>query len=105
MSADMIAPAPVQRFDAIVTDPLSGQERRRTDYAGTVWYGGRPQVIGGMLVSVGAPAQISTPFWLPDSHLYAAEAVADIQVQAVAAVQGGSDPQILDVGAGLGDDP
>jgi hypothetical protein len=30
---------------------------------------------------------ITTPFWLPDSHVYDAEAAADAQVQASAAVQ------------------
>lgn len=32
---------------------------------------------GGMVMSRGGAAQITTPFWLPDSHVYDAEAAAD----------------------------
>ena len=106
MSGDMISPAPVQRIDTLVADPVTGEQRHRTDYAGTVWYGGRPQMTAGMVVSHGGGAQITTPFWLPDSHLYTAEAAGDALVQASAAVQSAVEHfQILDVGAGLGADP
>jgi hypothetical protein len=100
----MIDPVPAPRIDTLVTDALTGVERRRTDYSGTVWYGGRPQVMGGMTVTTGGSAQISTPFWLPDSHVYAS---AEAHVQASAAIQSasGEPSQIMDVGAGLGDDP
>ena len=105
MSGDMISPVPAPRIDTLVEHPLTGQRQRRTDYAGTVWYGGRPQVMGGMVVSQGGGAQISTPFWLPDSHAYDPQA-SDVQIQASAALQSVSDyGQILEVAAALGDDP
>ena len=106
MSTDMVSPEPAQRLDMLFTDPVSGEQRQRTDYAGTVWYGGRPQMTPGMVVSRGGGAQITTPFWLPDSHVYEAEAAGDVLVQASAAVQSSRDDcQILEVRAALGENP
>ena len=63
-------------------------------------------MMGGIVMSQGGAAQITTPFWLPDSHAYAPEAVGDAQVQASAAIQSMSEyGQILEVGAALGEDP
>lgn len=45
----MIHPMPAQRIDTVVADPVTGDQRRRTDYAGTVWYGDRPQITGAMV--------------------------------------------------------
>jgi hypothetical protein len=104
MSGDMISPLPAQRLDTVVTDPVSGAQRRRTDYAGTVWYGGKPQMTSTMLIGGGRLAHISTPFWLPDSHVYEPAAAADAQIQASAAFQGG-DRGNLEAGAALGEDP
>jgi len=102
----MISPVAAQRIDTLVTDPVSGEQRHRADYAGTVWYGGRPQMTPGMVVSRGGGAQITTPFWLPDSHVYEGEAAGQAQVQASAAVQSSRDDcQILEVGAALGENP
>lgn len=102
----MISPVPAQRIDTLVADPETGEQRRRTDYSGTVWYGGRPQTTGGMVVGGGGLAQITTPFWVPDSHMYEPGAAASVQIQASAAVQSAArDGQILDVSAGLGEDP
>ncbi len=106
MSGDMIHPMPAQRIDTVVADPVTGDQRRRTDYAGTVWYGDRPQITGAMVMSRGATAQITTPFWLLDSHVYEAGATGNAQIQASAAVQGTSEfSHLLEVGAGLGQDP
>ena len=88
----MIHPMPAQRIDTVVADPVTGDQRRRTDYAGTVWYGDRPQITGAMVMSRGATAQITTPFWLLDSHVYEAGATGNAQIQASAAVQGTSEP-------------
>jgi hypothetical protein len=102
--------APAERIDTLVADPDSGEQRRRTDYAGTVWYGGRPQLVGSHPLP-GTHAQISASFWLPDSHAYAAGGADGVQVQATAAVQGGlatstgGDLMVLDAGAALGADP
>ena len=102
----MTSPVPAQRIDTLVADPETGEQRRRTDYSGTVWYGGRPQITGGMVIGGGRIAQITTPFWLPDSHKYGPGAAAAVQIQASAAVQSAAgDAQILDVSAGLGEDP
>jgi hypothetical protein len=106
MSGDMISPVPAQRIDTLVADPETGEQRRRTDYSGTVWYGGRPQMTGGMVMGGGGLAQITTPFWVPDSHKYGPGAATTVQIQASAAVQSAArDGQILDVSAGLGEDP
>ena len=100
-----VVPAPL--IDTSVADPASGAPRRRTDYAGTVWYGGRPQLIGDNARS-GPGARVETPFWLPDSHTYE---TSDVQIQATAAVQGGlvvsngGSFMILEVGAALGEHP
>jgi hypothetical protein len=110
ITADNVTLAPSQRIDTQVADPDSGEQRRRTDYAGTVWYGGRPQMVGRHPLP-GTHAEISASFWLPDSHTYEAEAAGGVQLQATGAVQGGlatstgGDLVVLDVGAALGADP
>ena len=102
----MISPLPAQRIDTLVADPQTGEQRWRTDYAGTVWYGGRPQMTGGMVMGGGGLAQITTPFWVPDSHKYGSGAATAAQIQASAAIQSAArDGQILAVSAGLGEDP
>ena len=107
-SRDALSVVPAQRIDTVVADAVSGQQRRRTDYAGTVWYGGRPQM--GRPLPAG-DAEIATPFWLPDSHMYEREAVGDAQLQASAAVQSaliqssGGSVQIFEVNAALGEHP
>src|SRR4051794_31813060 len=105
---DAISPVPVQRIETGVTEPVSGERRHRTDYAGTVWYGGRPQM-GRPLP--GGDAEITAPFWLPDSHVYEPGAVGEAQVQASAAVQSawiqsaGGSYQIFEASAALGEYP
>src|SRR3954469_21076078 len=106
VSGGVISPVAAQRIDTLVVDPPTGEQRRRTDYAGTVWYGGRPQMTGGMVVGGGGLAQITTPFWVPDSHMYEPAAAATAQIQVSAAVQSAArDGQILEVNAGLAEDP
>lgn len=105
---DTISPVPAERLDTVVADPVSGGQRLRTDYAGTVWYGGRPQM-GRPLA--GSFAEITAPVWLPDSHLYEPGAAGDAQVQAGGSVQSawiqsaGAGLQIFEVSAALGEDP
>src|SRR4051812_30697864 len=81
ITADQVTLAPSQRIDTQVADPGSGEQRRRTDYAGTVWYGGRPQMVRRHPLP-GTHAEISGSFWLPDSHTYGAGAAGGVQVQA-----------------------
>ncbi len=110
MSADNPLCEPAPRLDTLVMDAVSGQQRRRTDYAGTIWFGGRPQMVGEHPLP-GRNAQIRTPLWLPDSHRYDAASAGDVEVQASAAVQGGmassggGNFQILEVAAALSADP
>lgn len=110
ISADDTAFVPAQRIDSLVTDFVSGEQRCRTDYAGTVWYGGHPQIIKGHPLPGRNAAEIKNPFWVPDSHTYERAARDDVQIQATAAVQGGmattagGNFQILDVAAALGEE-
>jgi hypothetical protein len=111
ITADVTAFEPAQRIDTLVVDPDTGEQRRRTDYAGTAWYGGRPQLVGRYPLPGQPAAHISEPFWLADSLAYAPGAVEGAQIQATAAVQGGlatdsgGNLEILDVVAALGEHP
>ena len=107
-SRDEIHPEPTARLDMLVYDASSGEPRLRTDYAGTVWYGGRPQP--GRTRPAGG-AELAAPFWLPDSHRYDSGLVAGASVQASAALQSawissaGGSLQIFSVAAAFGEDP
>jgi hypothetical protein len=111
MSADAPVVVPADRIDLVATDPVSGKPLRRTDYAGTVWYGGRPEFVGKHPLPGDGAAQIKAPFWLPDSLSYAADTTGDVRIQATAAVQGGlatssgGNFQILEVVGALGENP
>ena len=111
MSADHPVIVPADRIDLVATDPVSGEPLRRTDYAGTVWYGGPPEFVGKHPLPGDGAAQIKTPFWLPDSLSYRANTTGDVRIQATAAVQGGlattsgGNFQILEVAAVLGENP
>ncbi len=84
ISVEDMAFVPAERIDSLVTDPVSGAERRRTDYAGTVWFGGHPEVISGHPLPGHSAAEVKNPFWLPNSHAYEPGARDDIQIQATA---------------------
>jgi hypothetical protein len=111
ITAEVTAFEPAQRIDTLVMDPDSGEPRRRTDYAGTGWWGGRPQMVGRYPLPGQPAAHISEPFWLADSLAYEPGAVGRAQIQATAAVQGGlatdsgGNHEILDVMAALGEHP
>lgn len=64
------------RVDLLV-ETADGVPRRMTEYAGVVWYGGRPQrsSFGSVTMTVGAG--IETPFFLPDSLPYLADKLVD----------------------------
>ena len=110
MSAEEPVVVPADRIDLVAADPVSNESLRRTDYAGTVWYGGRPEFVGKHPLPGDGAAQINAPFWLPDSLSYE-PGVEGIRIQATAAVQGGlattsgGNFQILEVVAALGEDP
>ena len=107
MAASMIDVVPQPRIDTLVVDAVSGTQRRRTEYSGTVWFGGRPQVTGYGTVTHTAFASIESPFFLPDSLPYRPDPLADALVTCAVAIQGAEDRshQILDYRAGLVADP
>jgi hypothetical protein len=98
------------RIDTLVTEAATGEQRRRTEYLGTVWIDGRAEATGMALRRVGAPG-ISTPrkdvgFYVPDSLAYRRDALDGAQLSVSAAVQAsGEQGAVLDVATGFVDDP
>ena len=102
MSNIEVVPQP--RIDTVVTDAASGSERRRTEYTGTVWFGGRPSLGGATVFRL---AKIESPFFLPDSLPYRPDPLNDAQVVASVAIQGATEGEhlIVEVRAALVADP
>ncbi|QZT60847.1 MULTISPECIES: hypothetical protein [Mycobacteriaceae] len=77
----LIEVEPQPRVDTLVRLP-GGGEARRTDYAGVVWFDGKPEAAGMLLRrAANAPKGIRTPnveasFYLPDSLPYSGAALA-----------------------------
>ena len=96
-----IEAVPQPRIDVLVTAADgSGRTLRRTEYHGTVWYGGRPQLAHRSPTSTAAG--ISTPFWVPDSLAYRTESTASVVVTASVGLQSiQTAGQVLDVSAAL----
>lgn len=94
------------RIDVVVTG-VDGQPARRVEHRGTAWIGGRPQVRGRLVVSMGGGlAPVGEPFWLPDSLAYRTSDVPQIVLAAGAALQSArGDADILDVTAALAPHP
>jgi hypothetical protein len=107
MADSMIEVVPQPRIDTLVTEAGSGLQRRRTEYSGTVWFGGRPQVTSYGMVSQSSIASIESPFFLPDSLPYRPDPLEDAQVVCVVAIQGANEGagHILAYRAGLVPDP
>ncbi len=104
MAVSPIEIVPQPRIDTLVIEAATGLQRRRTEYTGTVWFGGRPNVGGLTMVR---PAAIETPFFLPDSLPYRPDPLKDAQVVVAVAIQGAEEQahQIVDYHAGLVPDP
>lgn len=70
------------RIDTLVTDAATGEQRRRTDYSGSVWFGQPPEIGARRVVASGARflAWESGSFFLPDSLPYRRGDLADAQV-------------------------
>jgi hypothetical protein len=101
-----IEPVPQPRVDTLVTDAATGEQRRQTEYSGTVWLGGRPEITGFGSVSRGGLASIESPFVLPDSLPYVASRTGDAIVACTIATQSATDAaQTVDYRAGLVADP
>lgn len=98
-----IEAVPQPRIDVLVAaGDGSGRPIRRTEYRGTVWFGGRPRLVAQTPTRATAPAAISSPFWLPDSLAYRAEDADTAVVTATAALQSlQTTGQIIDVHAAL----
>jgi hypothetical protein len=99
------------RIDTLVTDATSGEQRRRTEYIGTVWIDGRAEVDGMLLRRIGQPGistgNKDTAFYVPDSLPYHREALDGAQLTASATLQasGSEVSALIEVAAGFVDDP
>ena len=107
----MIEVEPQPRIDTLVSLP-GGGEARRTEYVGTVWFDGKPEVSGLLLRrAANAPRGIRTPnfetsFFLPDSLPYNRAALGDATLSVSVVLQGsGETSAIVDAGATFTDDP
>ncbi len=100
-----IAVEPQPRIDTLTTDAASGTQLRRTEYTGTVWFGGKPQFTGYGTVTMSQAARVESPFFLPDSLPYRAGAPALVVISV--AVQSAPDEahQVLEHHASLVPDP
>ncbi|OGO58673.1 MAG: hypothetical protein A2V85_15365 [Chloroflexi bacterium RBG_16_72_14] len=107
MTGSLIDVVPQPRIDTLVTDAATGLQRRRTEYSGTVWFGGRPQVTSYGTLTRTAFASIESPFFLPDSLPYRPDPLEDALIVVSVAIQGAEDKahQILEYRAGLEPDP
>jgi hypothetical protein len=107
MAESSIEVLPQPRIDTLVTEAVTGLQRRRTEYSGTVWFGGRPEVSSYGLVTRSTVASLDSPFFLPDSLPYRPDPLEDAQVVASVAIQGGEEGpgHILTYRAGLVPDP
>lgn len=99
-----IEAVPQPRIDVLVT-AADGSRRtvRRTEYRGTVWFGGRPRLAAwGPVASGVSTSGITGPFWLPDSLGYKADGAGDVVVAATASLQSvQATGQIIEVAAAL----
>lgn len=82
---------PQPRIDTLVTDAPTGLTVRRTEYSGTAWFGGRPQFTSFGMVTRSQAARVESPFYLPDSLPYRADAAATAVVTVSVAIQSAPD--------------
>lgn len=105
--ASQMETVPQARIDTLVVDAVTGRQRRRTEYAGTIWYGPRPQVTSFAVMTSPQGVRVESPTFLPDSLPYRPAAIADALISCTASLQTASDATnaILDVRAGFTPDP
>jgi len=108
----MIELEPQPRIDTLVRLP-GGGEARRTEYAGTAWFDGKP-IIAGLTLrrSANAPRGIRSTnfeasFFVPDSLPYQRTALGDatLSVSVTLRAGGGETAAIVDAAAVFADDP
>jgi hypothetical protein len=102
---------PQPRIDTLVR-LAGGGEARRTEYVGTVWFDGKPEVAGLLLRrSPNAPRGIRTPnfatsFFVPDSLQYDRGRLGGATLSISVLLQGsGETGAIVDTAAEFADDP
>ena len=79
---------------------------RRTEYRGSLWYGGRPHSGQPPTAMPGAKATIATPFWITDSLPYLTERTGSATVAASVSLQTGHEGSIVtEVAASLAQHP
>jgi hypothetical protein len=107
----MVEVEPQPRIDTIVRLP-DGGEARRTEYVGTVWFDGKPQVAGLLLRRApNAPRGIRTPnfstsFFVPDSLAYNRAALGNPTLSVSVVLQAaGETSAIGEAAATFTDDP
>ncbi|MFZ0834629.1 MAG: hypothetical protein WAM92_16445 [Mycobacterium sp.] len=107
----MIEVEPQPRIDTLVRLP-GGAEARRTEYVGTAWFDGKPEVTGLTLRRpANAPRGIRSPnmqaaFFVPDSLPYSRAALGDAKLSMSVALCGaGETSAITDTAAVFTDDP
>jgi hypothetical protein len=107
----MIEVEPQPRIDTVVQLP-GGAEARRTEYVGTVWFDGKPQLSGLMpRRPPNAPRGIRTPnfstsFFLPDSLAYNRAALGDATLSVSVVLQASDETSaIVGTAATFTDDP
>ncbi len=108
----MVEVEPQPRIDTLVRLP-GGGDARRTEYAGTAWFDGKPIMSGlGLHRSPNMPKGIrmtnfSTSFFLPDSLPYRREALGDaaLSVSVTLRAGGGDADAIVEAAATFTDDP
>lgn len=107
----MIEVEPQPRIDTLVRLP-GGGEARRTEYVGTAWFDGKPEVAGLMLRRpASAPRGIRTPnmqaaFFVPDSLPYSRAALGEATLSISVTLCGsGETSAITDAAAVFTDDP
>jgi hypothetical protein len=107
----MIEVEPQPRIDTVVQLP-GGGEARRTEYVGTVWFDGKPQVSGLMLRRAPntprgiRPPNFSTSFFVPDSLAYQRSALGDATLSVSVVLQAsGEVGAIVGAAATFTDDP
>ena len=107
----MIEVEPQPRIDTLVRLP-GGGEARRTEYVGTVWFDGKPEIVGLTLRrSPNAPRGIRMPnfaasFFVPDSLPYSRAALGDATLSVSVMLRAsGETSAIVDAAATFTDDP
>jgi len=102
---------PQLRIDTLVR-LAGGGDARRTEYIGTVWFDGKPEVSGMMLRrAADAPRGIRMPsfsasFFVPDSLPYNRATLGDATLTVSVALQGAGDTGVIAAAAAtFTDDP